>query len=81
MIAECGIAFESNELKCVTKGLADKINRRLDVITTKRNRFLDISHLIKQKDPLTTQPLRRSLFDFNERKPEANPLDTVHKAI
>ena len=63
------------------KGLADKINRRIDMITTKKNRFLDISHLIKHKDPLTTQPLQRSLFDFNERKPEVNPLDTVYKAF
>lgn len=51
------------------------------MVFTKRNRIIDISHLIKQKDPLTTQPLRRSLFDFNERKPEVNPLDTVYKAF
>ena len=78
---ECGIAFRENELKCVQKGLSDKINRRIDMVFTKRNRIIDISHLIKQKDPLTLQPLRRSLFDFNEKKPEVNPLDTVYKAF
>ena len=54
LIMECGIAFRENELKCVQKGLSDKVNRRIDMVTTKRNRFIDISHLIKQKDPLTT---------------------------